>query len=88
MPIWHRWVISAADHPLRQIGQIGRVLRSPSRACARLDGNKMVSFFEVSVWLNVETAKSPRENYEGGFRTVGFAASEGGKKHVSLCPNH
>jgi hypothetical protein len=27
-------VISAANHPLRQIGQFGRVLRSPSRACA------------------------------------------------------
>jgi hypothetical protein len=31
MPIWHRWVVSATAHPLRQIGQIGRVLRSPSR---------------------------------------------------------
>jgi hypothetical protein len=39
MPIWHRCVISAAGHPLRQIGQIGRVLRSPARAS--LDGNKI-----------------------------------------------
>jgi hypothetical protein len=41
IPIWHRCVISAANHPLRQIGQFGRVLRSPSRACAQLDGNKI-----------------------------------------------
>ena len=40
MRIWHRWVISAADHPLRQIGQIGRVLRAFSRGCARLDGKR------------------------------------------------
>jgi hypothetical protein len=40
MPIWHRRVISAADHPLRQIGQIGRVLRAFSRGCARLDGKR------------------------------------------------
>ena len=39
MPIWHRWVVSATAHPLRQIGQIGRVLRSPPRAW--LDRNKM-----------------------------------------------
>jgi hypothetical protein len=38
MPIWHRRVISAADHPLRQIGQIGRVLRAFSRG--RLDGKR------------------------------------------------
>ena len=31
LPVWHRCVISAADHPLR-LGQIGPVLRSPSRA--------------------------------------------------------
>ena len=46
MPIWHRRVISAADHPLRQIGQIRRVLRAFSRARlrafsrARLDGKR------------------------------------------------
>jgi hypothetical protein len=43
MPIWHRRVISAADDPLRQIGQIGRVLRAFSRGCARLDGKRSSS---------------------------------------------
>jgi hypothetical protein len=43
MRIWHRWVISAADHPLRQIGQIGRVLRAFSPGCARLDGKRSSS---------------------------------------------
>jgi len=31
LPVWHRCVISAADHPLR-LGQIDPVLRSLSRA--------------------------------------------------------
>jgi len=43
MPISHRWVISAADHPLRQIGQIGRVLRAFSRGCAQFDGKRSSS---------------------------------------------
>ena len=33
-PVWRRCVLSAADHPLRQLGQVGPVLRSPPRACA------------------------------------------------------
>jgi len=40
MPIWHRRMISAADHPLRQIDQIGRVLQAFSRGCARLDAKR------------------------------------------------
>jgi len=35
MPIWHRWVASAADYLLRQIGQIGRVC-DRTRARARV----------------------------------------------------